>query len=359
MKPIPNRIDTINAFKEQGGQVAAVLPIHYPRSLFRAFNILPVEVWGPPGLASTSGSTHLQPYICSIAQNILSFLKSGGLEITDMIVSPHACDSLQGLGSLLIDFVSPSQPVFPIYIPRERRESDIEFFTAELRALFDQLSQRTPHTPDDAEIMECIQREEQADHLLADLYAKRKSLPLDDLTFYRLIRSREYLPAETFINLAGETLSAAGDYSFDRIPILLSGIVPEPMGLFEVITELGAAVVGDDLASCGRRLYPTGQSSQPFQRMVERIIHAPPDPTRGNPLKERIEYLASMVNNTGAKGIVFYEVKFCEPELFDLPILRAELGEAGIPSITIEVDINDPLSHRVRTRLEAFLEMIQ
>jgi benzoyl-CoA reductase/2-hydroxyglutaryl-CoA dehydratase subunit BcrC/BadD/HgdB len=64
------------------------------------------------------------------------------------------------------------------------------------------------------------------------------------------------------------------------------------------------------------------------------------------------------VEGSGARGVVFYVVKFCEPELFDLPDLRRELQEAGVPSMTVEVDLNDPLSQQIRTRLEAFLEMI-
>jgi benzoyl-CoA reductase/2-hydroxyglutaryl-CoA dehydratase subunit BcrC/BadD/HgdB len=51
-------------------------------------------------------------------------------------------------------------------------------------------------------------------------------------------------------------------------------------------------------------------------------------------------------------------VKFCEPELFDLPALRRGLRDAGLPSIAVEVDLNDPVSQQARTRLEAFLEMI-
>ena len=93
--------------------------------------------------------------------------------------------------------------------------------------------------------------------------------------------------------------------------------------------------------------------------MAERILNAPPDPTRGNPISERCDYLQQLVKNTDAKGVVFYDIKFCEPELFDLPDLRRALQEASIPSIAIEVDINDRLSHQVITRLESFLEMIE
>ncbi|MDE3091560.1 MAG: 2-hydroxyacyl-CoA dehydratase, partial [Chloroflexota bacterium] len=99
---LPHRIETIRAHKAHGGRVAAVLPIHSPRALFRAFDILPVEVWGPPQVDATRGSAHLQPYVCSIARNALAYLLSGGLDITDLVVVPHTCDSLQGFASILV-----------------------------------------------------------------------------------------------------------------------------------------------------------------------------------------------------------------------------------------------------------------
>jgi len=57
--------------------------------------------------------------------------------------------------------------------------------------------------------------------------------------------------------------------------------------------------------------------------------------------------------------VVFYDVKFCEPEQFDLPQLRAGLQSSGLPSISLEVDLSGGLSHQVVTRLEAFVEMLR
>ncbi len=356
---IPSRLDVINEYKELGGSVAAVLPIHYPRALLRAFDILPVEVWGPPKVDTSYGAAHLQPYVCSIVQNALSFLQTGGLDVTDVIIVPHACDSLQGLGSILIDFILPRQPVLPIYIPRGRRESDVDFFAAELHALYQRLEEISGRSPSDAYLKKSIQREEAADRLLSELHQRRKNIPLPDIAFYRLVRSREYLPGEKFSELAREVLDQAVETVQNGIPIILSGIVPEPMDVLAAISERGGVVVADDLACCGRRLYPPGISDDPFHRMAERIIYAPPDPTRGNSIRERRQHLLRLVEDSEAKGVIFYDVKFCEPELFDLPILRRELREAKVPSLILEVDINDPLSHQTLTRLAAFLEMIQ
>lgn len=368
----PRRSEVIRTYKEHGGLVAAVTPIHYPRALLRAFDILPVEVWGPPKADVSYGAAHLQPYVCSIVRNALSFLQTGGLDITDVIIVPHACDSLQGFGSILIDSVHPKQPVIPVYLPRGRRASDIGFLTNEFRSLYRRLEEITHRSPTHAELMESIRREEAADDLLAQLHQRRKHLPLTDLQLYRLIRAREYLPAETFSELVRAALAQASPpspaprprhttgegESHTGIPIILSGIVPEPMSLFESIAEMGGVVAGDDLACCGRRLYPPGASEDAFRHLAESILGAPPDSTRGHPIQERLDHLLRLVKTSGAKGIVFYDVKFCEPELFDLPILRKGSQAAGIPSATVEVDISDPLSHQTLTRLEAFLEMI-
>ncbi len=345
---------------EKGGKIAAVMPIHYSRGLLRSFDILPVEVWGPPKVDISYGGAHLQPYVCSIVHNALSFLKTGGLEMTDFIVVPHACDSLQGLGSILIDFVRPRQPVFPIYIPRGRRPEDVEFLAAEFKTLYENLAEATGKRPSDDEMLEAVRREEAADETLARLYRHRKALGTGNAGFYRLVRSREFLPAEEFMEIAGQALaSEASDDRNGGVPVILSGIVPEPMEVLDAIEEMGGTVVADDLACCGRRLYPTGKSDDPFRRMAERIVFAPPDPTRGSPIEERVEHLTRMVRESGARGIIFYHVKFCEPELFDLPDLRRHLKEAGIPSVNIEVDIGDPLPHQTLTRIGAFLEVLE
>jgi benzoyl-CoA reductase/2-hydroxyglutaryl-CoA dehydratase subunit BcrC/BadD/HgdB len=310
-------------------------------------------------VSGNSGTVHVQPYVCSIVRNGLSFLQSGGLDVVDLLLVPHACDSLQGLGSLLLDFVHPRQPVLTLYIPRGRRDSDVDFLAGELRRIAQRLAALTGRSVSDADLMACIHREEAADSLLAELHHKRQNLPLDDTALYRLIRSREYLPAEQFSALAQDELSHAVETTRHATPIILSGIVPEPMSLFHALAELGGRVAADDLACCGRRLYPAGHSSDPFLRIAESIVHAPPDPTRGSPISERLDHLLSLLESTGTRGVVFYDVKFCEPELFDLPLLRQGLREKGIPSLNVEVDISDELAQPALTRLAAFLEMVQ
>jgi benzoyl-CoA reductase/2-hydroxyglutaryl-CoA dehydratase subunit BcrC/BadD/HgdB len=358
---IADRRATIERWCAKGGRFAAVLPIHYPRELLRAHGLLPVEVWGPAGIDTSEAAAHLQAYTCPIVHHGLSFLLGGGAREAAAVVVPHACDSLQGLGSVLLDFFGGrAPPVLPLYIPRGADQSCVEFLGRELRALSARLATLLGQGAiGETELRAAIEREEKADETLARLHRRRASTGLTDLELYRLVRAREYLPAEDWTDLAEPVLGNGADQARGGVRLILSGIVPEPMeGLFETLREAGAVVVADDFACCGRRLYPKGTVEEPYERMAERILRGPPDPTRGSPIRARASRLIGLAGQSEAQGVVFYGMKFCEPELFDIPQLRRALEEAGVPSIAVEVDLGRDLPRQLVTRLEAFVEMV-
>jgi len=356
---IPTRKEVIEEEKSKGKKIAAVYPIHYPRELFRAFNIHPVEVWGPPRIDTKKANAHLQSYICSVVQSGLSFYLEGYLDVADLIVVPHSCDSLQGLGSIFKDFIKPKQELITIYLPREKNEENIEFLTNELKRIYKQLSQFCGFEPNDEKCMEEIKKEEDIDELVLKFYKNRENLPLSSREFYTILRSREYLEPEKFKGILEHTLLHASKGKLKKIGVVLSGLLPEPMDILDVIDEIDGFVAIDDMACCMRRVYGKGKSSDPFKRMAERIVNGPPDPTKGNSFNERFEFIKTLVNLSAANGVIFYNVKFCEPEYFYHPIMKEKLGNANIKSLIVESDINQPLSQQTITRIRAFVEMIR
>jgi benzoyl-CoA reductase/2-hydroxyglutaryl-CoA dehydratase subunit BcrC/BadD/HgdB len=358
LEHIPTRLEVAEQHKRAGGMVAAVLPIHYPRELLRAFNIHPIEVWGPPNIDPTSGVTHLQPYVCSLVRNALSFLEIGGMDVVDLVIVPHACDSLQGLASVLLDFSQPRQSVLPFYLPRGDGGGTQKFLINEIQNLSIRFEQITQITPTNEEMLEAVRLEELADNRMSELLRDRRHLPITDHNFYRLLRAREFLPIARFLEITSMAIEKRIDGDQDGIRLMISGIVPEPMTVFDLISEFGGIVVADDLACSSRRAYPVGKSEDPFTRMAERLLGGPPDWNKGSPIEQRLSYLLNLADEQAVEGVIFCSVKFCEPELFDLPELRNGLQDHDLPSIHIEVDLNDILSSETLTQIEAFLEMI-
>jgi len=280
----------------------------------------------------------------------------GGLDGVDALIVPHTCDALQGMGSVLGDFRRPTPPCLPLYLPRGRRPADAAFLEAELRRLGAALSAISGVIPDDGAWEAAFAAEGTADTALADLYAHRPRLAATDREFYSVVRSREYLPPEEFVALAGSL--PAGDPP-GGLGLLLSGIVAEPLDLFDHLAAMGARIVADDLAGGARRLYPAKDEGDPFERLAARLLAGSPDPTRGDSIAARAGHLLGRLQASAARGIVVYDPKFCEPELFDVPLLRRHLGAAGFPMLHLEVELGGGLSQQTLTRLEAFVETLR
>jgi benzoyl-CoA reductase/2-hydroxyglutaryl-CoA dehydratase subunit BcrC/BadD/HgdB len=56
--------------------------------------------------------------------------------------------------------------------------------------------------------------------------------------------------------------------------------------------------------------------------------------------------------------VIVHTVKFCEPELFDLPALRRTFAQMGLPLLHVECELEADLAGQTATRLEAFVEML-
>lgn len=338
-------------------RLAAVLPIHYPRALLRAYGFHPMEVWGPPGVTAREEETHFQEYVCSLVRDAAIFLSSEVGQQVDCILIPHTCDSLQGMGTVMQGFVRPDQPVMTLYHPRNRGERGLDFLTDELEHLAEALRKISDADPTDSTFHRLIEEENKADECLAALCLHRADYDLKDRDFFTLVRAREYLPPAIFTEIAKGI--AKTESPPEGVKLMMSGILPEPMEIFDYINEQGGVVVADDLACVSRRVYAPSSEADPFRNMAETLLSAPPDPSFGCSVDDRNTYLKGRMKDSNAKGMLVYGVKFCEPESFYLPQTRDSLSEAGYPMLHVEVEVETKISGQILTRLSTFLEVLR
>jgi benzoyl-CoA reductase/2-hydroxyglutaryl-CoA dehydratase subunit BcrC/BadD/HgdB len=65
------------------------------------------------------------------------------------------------------------------------------------------------------------------------------------------------------------------------------------------------------------------------------------------------------VKDSGADGVLFWYIKFCEPDAFDRPQLMNRLKEEGIPVGFIDLELTTTNFDAVRTRINAFCEILE
>jgi benzoyl-CoA reductase/2-hydroxyglutaryl-CoA dehydratase subunit BcrC/BadD/HgdB len=176
------------------------------------------------------------------------------------------------------------------------------------------------------------------------------------------LRRGEFLwPGDHLAELAVAARGLGEERAQHGVPLMITGYVPEPMTLFDLLASAGAFVAADDYAAVGRRvpLSPPSIGDDPLGTLAAKAFAMPPCPTRGGDQGVRMEHLEALYRTSGAAGIVVHVPKFCEPELFDVPAIRRRFAGIGAPLLYLEGELESALSGQTRTRVEAFLEMLR
>lgn len=347
----PGRTETLHLARAQGLKILGALPYHYPRAMVRAHGFHPMEIWAPASARPDAGSVHFQAYACSIVTRGAAFLLEGGFDAVDAVLVPHGCDALQGLGSVMRDFVTDRPPVLTLYAPRTRRGVDLDYLVAEYQRLGDDLVAAGGRVPTEADWAQAFAAELAADEAMRGLYARRATV--GDRDFYATVRAREYLLPEDFVELAARV---PGREPKRSIPIVLSGIAADPLDVLDVINEAGAHVVSDDLSTGSRRILPEVADPDPWRRLAHAYLSGPIDPTRADPIAERVRRLRDLATESSARGVLILAPPFCEPEQFYLPALRKGLD---VPLLYLEHESGTDIDGQVTGRIEAFVETLE
>jgi len=345
--------------------VLAVLPIQYPKELLTAMDVLAVELWGPPGKVRGPGAGRLQAYVCAVARNAVAFVQAGGTEDVDGFLYPHACDSIQGLATLIPNFGGAGdKPALHYLNPKgEARPSSRRFLVAELRDLADKIARITGKPLAPERLTWAISLHRDIDALRLRLLEGRARLDLSDRALYDVLRRGEWLWPEDHLSELKEAvtgLAEGGAVKPKGVGLLFSGIVPEPMTIFDELADMGAYVAADDYAAVGRRVVkkPLVLKDDPLETLAWLMFAHPPCPTRATSLATRLTYLDRLVHRSGAVGVVIHTVKFCEPELFDVAGIKSHFGAQNVGVLFLESELEGELSGQTVTRLEAFVEMV-
>ncbi|MFX1309961.1 MAG: 2-hydroxyacyl-CoA dehydratase, partial [Promethearchaeota archaeon] len=76
------------------------------------------------------------------------------------------------------------------------------------------------------------------------------------------------------------------------------------------------------------------------------------------PNDNRLNDIKQFVKDYNADGIIFYTLSFCQTYDVEAIMFEKELKKEGIPVISITTDYSSEDENQLKTRIQAFLEMI-
>lgn len=77
------------------------------------------------------------------------------------------------------------------------------------------------------------------------------------------------------------------------------------------------------------------------------------------PNPDRLDHIQEMHKNYHADGVIHYGLQFCQPYIMEsIPVEKA-LESKNIPTLSIETDYSMEDVGQLKTRVEAFLELLK
>ena len=348
---------------ELGRPVIGVMPAYFPMELIYAAGGYPVQLWGN-NLPLEKSDAYLQSYCCSIARSVLELELSGISKMVKAYAFTSLCDTLINLREIYRRLFT--KPTLQLSIPiTQTKAARRAYLKNVLKSVTVGLEEITGQQMKPASLMEAATLYGDTRSLQRKLYHIRRQKPglMKNHDFYAALKAGFFLPADVYNQMLETLLQNLETVSppQDRRPkVLISGMVFDPLENYKIFDELNVDIVDDDLANGWRSVSKKNlQVADLVEGVTDYLFNPAPCCCIYNPDNDRHSYVLDKVKQSGADGVLFWYIKFCEPDAFDRPQLINRLKAEGIPSVFIDMELTMSNFEAIKTRINAFCEILE
>ena len=357
---------------EEGRRVIGYICIFPPVELISAAGLVPFRITGSLD-PITEADTYLEPLMCPFVRSCFDLAIKKEFEFTSGMIWPHSCDNIQKTFDIWKHYV-PSSFFHYLDVPHMTFPSSFEFFTEELNNLKAHLEEYTGGEITEEKLLESIQAHNENRTLLRELSGLRRHAPplLSGTEMMEVVRAVTCIPVDEANDLLRRIIdqvkSRQQGRPAERKPrLLIYGSELDHPAPIQLLEDAGADVVVDDTCM-GTKSYLTDVTTEGnlLANLAQRYLGSITCPrtfrfsdgTRQQDLDDRFGYIAELAREYKVDGAILYVLMFCDTFEFDVPDVRDYLQDSGIPTLHIEDDYQLSGLGGMRTRIEAFLEMI-
>lgn len=347
----------------RGGNKKAVgvFPIYTPEEVIYAAGFLPVGMWGGP-TDLEKADTFLQNFCCSVMRANMEYALKGTYHMLSAVVVTTFCDSLKALCKNW-PYAAPNIPVLGFAYPQNRIPSAREYLLRELDFLKLRLKDLfgAEITEEALQAAFAVYEDYRAACRRFVAMVKNYPITLNARIRHNVLKAAWFMDKKVYTEkLDGiiNGLSRQPAEKLDDFKVILSGIMVDSPAYLNVLVDNRITVVADDLAHESRQFRtPARTSGTAMERIADRYLDTEGCSLIYDPQKARGDMLVQMARELDADGIFYCQMKFCEPEEFDYPLLKLDFEKAGIKHLYIEADQQLDAPGQLANRIQTFVEV--
>ncbi len=352
-----------------GRAIAGCFPVYSPVEVFDAAGMLAVGLAGGGNrMEIAHADSRFQSFVCSIVKSTLEQGMTGMLAEFDALVFHSICDPARNLASVY-QRNFPDKKIEYIHFPQNLGVPEaIVYLAREYARVAASMSELTGKYPSADALRGSIAVYNEVRSLIRRLYAIRSETPhrLSTRELYPLVRYGNLVAPQTHIDVLTRALAAVLQREGrprDRLRAILAGSFCEqpPLDLIAAIEDAGCYLVDDDFL-IGRRLFQADVdacSQDPYLALAQAYVDGSVPVAVKHDLRiSKSEALVARARAHNADAVIVLCAKFCEPALFEYPLYRRALQDAGIPHIFLEFEEKMWMFERIKTEIETFVESL-
>ncbi len=366
------RIQELQEAKAQGRKVVGTFCVFVPEELVLAADAIQVGLCAGAEIGKEAAEKILPRNTCALIKSFVGFKIARlcpYLESCDLVVGETTCDGKKKAYEIFADYV----PLYVMEIPQMKQACDRDLWKAEILRFKEEIERITGKSITAPRLKEAIRLVNARREVLQRLNRLRVAAPapisgrdvllINQISFYDDPVRFTAKIGELCDELEERIKAGQGVAPADTPRLMLSGCpmaVPNWKLPF-LVESSGAVIVGEESCIGSRNTRDlVDESGETLEAMLDAIAdrYLRIDCACFTPNPERLEHIVAMARDLRADGVIHYGLSFCQPYAIEAFKVEKALKDAGVPMLSIETDYSMEDVEQLKTRVEAFVEML-
>ena len=358
----------LKAYKDAGKKCIGVMPYYAPEELVYAAGMMPFGMWGSNDKTEQRSKEYCATFYCTIAQLDLEMLLDGTMDLLDGVITPTICDTLRPMSQNIRVAMSEKLPCIFLAHPQNRFADWGKQFCLDqyndVKAGLEKIAGHEIKSEDISAAIKVYNKSRAARREFVKLASDHCDV-IDPIMRSAVLKAAwfmdkaEYTEKLEALNAELKALPAA---KWNGVKVVTSGIICDNPTLLKIFKDNNVAIAADDVAHESRAFRTdASEEGDPMMALVDQFTNIDYDVLLYDPQSNqnrRGEFVANMVKESGAQGLVLFIQQFCDPEEMEFPYLKKALDAAGIPFIKLGIDQQMRDFGQAATAIQAFADVL-
>ncbi len=369
--------ELVREAQKEGLRCIATTCENVPEPLLNLPGVFSVRLRAPRTGSMDMATYYMTSFLCEYSRALLERAIEGGYNFVDGVVTPDGCSMMNRCVEnmeLLKTMGEGKEGFFWQYmeIPQKNDENALDLYTLQCRNhILKPLAENYGIDISDAAVRNAVEEHNEVCRLIREIGDFRKDeRPRITGYEYHIITLVSYVaPKHLLIDKLRETLeevkSREPDTKKYRARVVFVGSEVDDVDVIKLVEESGAYVCADRFcygSLPGRDEFILKDDEDAVRQICRQMQQRAQCPRYWDMAKMtgRRDYVASLAEEYNADGIIYEQMKFCDPWAYERMVGTIVLrDDYGYPVLAVDRPYTIGSSGQMRTRVQAFVESIE